>query len=57
MVLGEANDGAWVAHGLYCHACAALEKAAHGARANAGEGADVDGLFHIPIFHPELRRG
>jgi hypothetical protein len=56
MVLGEENDGAWVAHGLFCHACAALEKATAGARANAHDGADVDGLFYLPIYHPELRR-
>lgn len=57
MVLGEAADGAWVAHGMFCHACAATEKATRGARDNATDGADVDGLFYVPVYHPELRRG
>jgi hypothetical protein len=55
-VLGEANDGAWVAHGMFCHACAARDKATRGARVNEQDGADVDGLFFVPIYHPDLRR-
>lgn len=57
LALGEDNDGAWVARGLYCHACGARDKATKAAHINAGEGHDVDGLFYVPVYHPELRRG